>query len=857
LQRPRFLSVLLTLGLLVGILSAAPAAHAQGNNPNTDKVQLFMPNDNVDKDQLSDKFDGVDDLAHLTAVAGPDVVDVIFLVCDTTTPTETYSQQDCFLAGDDDSGVQPQRPAGQEESSSRYDEETNDEKAFEAFFSTTDSGFDDTTADVWALGCTANESYPFSGGTAPSSCDNFDVVQDVYIDNTQGNGNEEVPTGEIVGICYETFEAFTNSDETYSDECNESSDFSPLIHGQVISGRGFTILFRTSEEVTDSSGVSSSAVDACLDEEADSNTEPSGCDEYAAEVSDTGEGGADYNEFVAKFQGEDVTRTGEADLAIFGETDDTAFQGECGSSFQTSFAAGCVFSEIYVQLAESTASNVGATFNDGNDRQPRPPFGKDSTSTRNQQRATGTACDDPQTTAQDTVGASEEVLGCLQDAFGRTAFADVTDTAITFESTGVGGFDASTCEGKTADTDSNGTADVCSEDVLDFWCDSSCDNVTQDGETDVTGVASVNVTSDEAGTQTITVCADSDADGSGGSGDSGQGCDPDEPTATLTKQWGGSSASRVDLVFEESQANGCAGADEFQEGQVGDTETLVVCTYDEFGNPTSTDALNADLEWDIDNPNAVAFTDQAGNPPGETGSDGTASATVRDQANGTARITVCLQTTGNADECDTVTKTVSGGGGGVGNPECSDDVDNDGDGGTDFDGPGAVDPDCTSTNDTSESASGQPRPLCSNNADDDGDGTIDNDGGPNGEPRDKGCSSNNDGSESPDPRTIRVASNITIRFDGDANPPAFKGSVGSSNRRCQRKRHVKLFRVRPGADARVGRDSSNFQGNWKIVKRFVKNGDYYVRVTKKRFTNRRGNLVICGRDKSPAIHHEN
>jgi hypothetical protein len=80
-------------------------------------------------------------------------------------------------------------------------------------------------------------------------------------------------------------------------------------------------------------------------------------------------------------------------------------------------------------------------------------------------------------------------------------------------------------------------------------------------------------------------------------------------------------------------------------------------------------------------------------------------------------------------------------------PQCSDRLDNDDDGFTDFDGRGAPpDPGCAGPRDNSEFP--DPKPECSDDVDNDGDGKVDFDGPGNADP---GCVSLTDPGESPDP----------------------------------------------------------------------------------------------------------
>jgi len=96
----------------------------------------------------------------------------------------------------------------------------------------------------------------------------------------------------------------------------------------------------------------------------------------------------------------------------------------------------------------------------------------------------------------------------------------------------------------------------------------------------------------------------------------------------------------------------------------------------------------------------------------------------------------------------------------------------------------------------------------------------------------------------------KVATTLTIRYDRDAN--TFKGSAGSARKGCQRGRLVTLKKARPGTDAKVGSDTTNRAGNWKVRKR-VRKGRFYAKVAKKVFTAKNGDRVVCLTDKSPTI----
>jgi hypothetical protein len=76
-----------------------------------------MPNDSfTDKNQLSDAFDGVDSLAHVTAIADPRATQAEFFVCtNTTTTAARLATTDCRSIGTDTTASQPVPPSGTNE----------------------------------------------------------------------------------------------------------------------------------------------------------------------------------------------------------------------------------------------------------------------------------------------------------------------------------------------------------------------------------------------------------------------------------------------------------------------------------------------------------------------------------------------------------------------------------------------------------------------------------------------------------------------------------------------------------------------------------------------------------------------
>jgi hypothetical protein len=217
------------------------------------------------------------------------------------------------------------------------------------------------------------------------------------------------------------------------------------------------------------------------------------------------------------------------------------------------------------------------------------------------------------------------------------------------------------------------------------------------------------------GTSTIEFCRDAEGDDTE---DDEFGCADEEATASLSKTYVGQAVS-VDLVFagtgDNTTGDVCAGGDKFKTNTEGDDDTLVACTYDALGNLVSTDigTFTADddtendgnLDWANSAPGSVAF---AGNPPNDTGENGTATLDIQAVNEGSSTLTVILNfdedndgdIEAGEDDSASITKTVqeqTGGG-----DECNDGVDNDGDGDIDY----PADDGCASIDDDTENSDG-------------------------------------------------------------------------------------------------------------------------------------------------------
>jgi hypothetical protein len=208
----------------------------------------------------------------------------------------------------------------------------------------------------------------------------------------------------------------------------------------------------------------------------------------------------------------------------------------------------------------------------------------------------------------------------------------------------------------------------------------------------------------DPGTAVVTFCLDAEGDDLSDDDDVDDedtfGCANEEQSAELEKTFAGAPVD-IDLVFEtqgQDPNDPCATGDTFRTNVEGDRDILIACTYDVFGNLVSTEVEGFDggifFVFDADD----ASVAPVGQPPTETGDDGTAEMEIQAINEGSDQIDVCLDLDGDGD-CDIfsfITKNVNEG---VDEqPECNDNIDNDNDGQVDF----PNDDDCAGLDDDSE-----------------------------------------------------------------------------------------------------------------------------------------------------------
>ncbi len=462
-----------------------------------------------------------------------------------------------------------------------------------------------------------------------------------------------------------------------------------------------------------------------------------------------------------------------------------------------------------IQSNETGTFNVTAFFDENNDDQQAGEFSDVSSKTFTAAPATGNQgvatldCEpesdtNPEGTTHTFVCTATDVNG--NAVSGATVNFDITQGSPNDE------VNNQPCQGGTSGTGNNAVTTGTTTNAQGQIVCSYTDTETADNQT--------TADTSPPGTDTIVVFVNQNP----GPGQQGTpGPDAFEPQDTITKTFVGD-ANNIDCEAEDGD-----------EAEAGDVVTIECTVTDEVGQPVP----NVRVEFDEDG--AGVFR---GNDFCTTGADGTCevqietdeseageqievTATIVQVAGGTTGAggnanddqfrgdTNCTGSTGNAqtgtnaDCTDTVTVTLTAEPGPDPDPEpqCSDGVDNDNDGFTDF----PDDPDCDSVEDDSEADVGG-----------------------------------------------RFATNLTIRYDGDAQPPAFKGKAGSGRRECKQGRTVLLKKVVPGPNRTVGQDTTNRRGNWRIVKRRAR-GRFYAVVRGETKTADGGATLVCGRDRSVTI----
>ena len=603
----RVLGALLGVCLISGML-AIGAAPAQAARPFG--IQQFHPNDtpnfvgpcggggpNCRGDLLSDKFDGTDAVAHLTAVATPETDNVTWYACpenftaaagtdEPPAPTNAQLASCNVTIGVDSTGVVP--PIGPSASS----------PADEAYDITWDipGSLDQQRRDIVALACIG------SGQNLDNPNPNCraDVEQSIFLEDAQtGVAANQSTAGEMT--VYRTAAADPScGGSPLGSAC--LANFKPFTHGSPVPNDGFTLRATTSDDV--------GSLAALVNSPSDAQTEPSGSNDLNGPTCSLLQTATNFKTWECVLGNGDIPDDAEMAINITDiSTPASKPEGQggyCNSennptsapSAQNQVAGahdGCTLDMHYAVSSARAAANLVQTF------EPNPPS------------PSGTAsCASPDTDESSNLNTTEDVRICVFDQFGDPFSAPVTEST-----SGQG--EIEDCGTLTAhDHNGDGTIDDC--------------HGNSAGGT-ATGITVGNPTG-PTGDQVLTSCVDPQ---NSTTQPPGHGC-ADATGAlvkTLTVHWG-TKATEVFLAFNNpapsNTADPCRTGTTFKRNDVGDHDDLTVCTFDSNGNPVPTDTSAQRLQWTItgaqgEEPTAVRFNPAP--PPDETtGTSATAQAGV-------------------------------------------------------------------------------------------------------------------------------------------------------------------------------------------------------------------------------------
>jgi hypothetical protein len=84
--------------------------------------------------------------------------------------------------------------------------------------------------------------------------------------------------------------------------------------------------------------------------------------------------------------------------------------------------------------------------------------------------------------------------------------------------------------------------------------------------------------------------------------------------------------------------------------------------------------------------------------------------------------------------------------------------------------------------------------------------------------------------------------------------PLYHGKVKSAYAECEANRKVILYRKKPGADQKIGKDRANGNGKWKVgISGDPPNGAKYYAKVRNYEASSTGTGLSCANDKSPTV----
>jgi hypothetical protein len=620
----RLSSILLTLALVGGVLAFAATPAFAANPPAS-----FMPDADVASgdvgtntswsDVLSDRFDGVDQLAHLTAVATLNIERMEWYACPVGADggdnviNQTEFAQCNISIGSDTTGVSPT-------ASTAFNPA---DKAFDVFWDIP-TGLDTQVRDILAVAC-VGAGTTLSG--AGQNCQQT-LEDNITLDDAAGGTTGQTSTAEIKSFCTRD----TDGPGVGANPCNVGGTtqgttgraaidalFKAWNHGDPIPNSGAVVRVSSS---ADFGAVGDIYLD--VDFGADANNDP--------DVVDTSDECLLIETFTTHKTWEcdlsDAQITDNTEMAVWVE-DFQAGEGFCAGNADPGGARGdCTLDSHYTASVARVPAAVKQSFVPGGNHNHTPPS-----------PPANAGCDPGETQVKDhsdtSLADNEVVELCMTDQFTDPIAAPFTE-----ETTAPGGFTA--CTGAIKDHDGNGSPEHC------------------EGATDGAGHAYATIGNNDVtpGTATITSCFEGQPQPTA-TAVTNHGCANEAANVkdTLTLTWG-TLASEVFLAFNDpapgSASDPCRTGTTFKQNLEGDIENITVCTFDSNGNPVPTDTSTRRLQFTVtgaqgEEPTAIRIQ---GNPPSETsGTSGQASFTIEAVHEGDNFLNVVLLN-GNGDAID-------------------------------------------------------------------------------------------------------------------------------------------------------------------------------------------------------------
>jgi hypothetical protein len=597
-----------------------------------DPPASFLPDENGASgrvgNRLSDRFDGVDGAAHLTLTTTTSAHRAVWYWCPQKTDglngqagvIDQVELGECGLIGRD---LEPNVPPGGATSDEAYE-----------FFWDIPAALDTTTRDILALHCQGDPNMTIvdpAGNCAQT------LEENVVLDHVAGGALDRTTSGGIFQICASSLGLINpcsvgaplfGGRQTYD---GASELFRPFSHGDAVPNDGFTLRVRTSPDADE--------IEASLSFGANGGNNPEfedafdGCSQIKAVPN--------YKEWECFFDDEQVPDN--ATMAIWISEVDGG-QGQCAA------ATHCILDSLFSAAAG---------------RRAEPPVAYLASTPANSDVDNNSSCAAPESTDASPLDTTVRAHGCLQDQFGNPFHPrraqGMRRPAVTFEQdpASVGSLrciipDDVIVEPGDFEEDVDGDGDI-----------DRCSGLAPSPPVTFTEAFSEYpvelVNSTRSGSQRVVFCIDREPDPA----DPQYGCADENDVATITETWQATS-NRVALAFAQpapaDPADPCRTGSVSRSNNVGDTDTLIACTFDDAGNAVSTNVPGGGrLEWIIDTrggEQAVEFVDT----PTETGNDGTITAEIRAIGPGTNAIRVRL-VEDNGAEIGTaeVEKRVAGG----------------------------------------------------------------------------------------------------------------------------------------------------------------------------------------------------